>query len=253
MVVLYPLLRYAVFGGKLIPKKLDSPKIDAKSALKDPFGGIFGAVLFIVVIILLIVLSALHMLEGVQGVWSITAPAGIIMLLRDIGYDLWVRKKDATSAAQEKRVEGKEQLGKTRASDPEEPKAGGQTAAGQSEKNRADPASCPENETETASPTPTAPPRKLTLLQKLKKTLPTPYTVISRLPLALLPFAFSMFILVEALQYTGWISVFAGWWGAWVNVGGVAGAVWLMGTIGVLGCNIFGTNIGATVLLSSEL
>jgi hypothetical protein len=60
-----------------------------------------------------------------------------------------------------------------------------------------------------------------------------------------------MFILVEALSYTGWIRVFATWWGAWVDVGGVAGAVWLMGVISVLGCNIFGTNIGATVLLSS--
>jgi len=61
-----------------------------------------------------------------------------------------------------------------------------------------------------------------------------------------------MFILVEALSYTGWIRVFATWWTAWVNVGGLPGAIWLMGMISVLGCNAFGTNIGATVLLSSE-
>jgi hypothetical protein len=59
-----------------------------------------------------------------------------------------------------------------------------------------------------------------------------------------------MFILVEALSYTGWIRVFATWWTAWVNVGGLPGAIWLMGMISVLGCNAFGTNIGATVLLS---
>jgi hypothetical protein len=61
--------------------------------------------------------------------------------------------------------------------------------------------------------------------------------------------------------------VFGGWWSAWARVGGVAGCIWLMGTIGVLGCNVgsstncqvvtrlirgqvFGTNIGATILLS---
>jgi hypothetical protein len=61
-----------------------------------------------------------------------------------------------------------------------------------------------------------------------------------------------MFTLVEALSYTGWIRVFATWWAAWVEVGGVAGAIWLMGMISVLGCNVFGTNIGATVLLSRK-
>jgi hypothetical protein len=96
------------------------------------------------------------------------------------------------------------------------------------------------------SPTPTL----LKPVSKFTKTFPTASLVISRLPLQLIPFAFSMFILVEALSYTGWIRVFATWWTAWVNVGGLPGAIWLMGMISVLGCNAFGTNIGATVLLS---
>ncbi|ODO11453.1 hypothetical protein I350_00233 [Cryptococcus amylolentus CBS 6273] len=75
-------------------------------------------------------------------------------------------------------------------------------------------------------------------------------SVVSKLPLALLPFAFSFFILVEGLQHTGWISVFGGWWGAWEEVGGIAGSVWLMGMLSVIGCNIFGTNIGATIMLA---
>ncbi|ODO03470.1 hypothetical protein L198_02317 [Cryptococcus wingfieldii CBS 7118] len=75
-------------------------------------------------------------------------------------------------------------------------------------------------------------------------------SVVSKLPLALLPFAFSFFILVEGLQHTGWISVFGGWWGAWEEVGGIAGSVWLMGMLSVIGCNVFGTNIGATILLA---
>jgi Na+/H+ antiporter NhaD/arsenite permease-like protein len=47
-----------------------------------------------------------------------------------------------------------------------------------------------------------------------------------------------MFILVEALQYTGWIRVFGGWWTAWADVAGVAGSIWLMGTLAVIGCNV---------------
>ena len=79
-----------------------------------------------------------------------------------------------------------------------------------------------------------------------------------------------MFILVEGLQHTGWIRVFGKWWAAWVRADstGVAGSVWLMGTLSVLGCNVcravlcliaqadnqvFGTNIGATILLSRKL
>ncbi|WVQ71479.1 hypothetical protein IAR50_001017 [Cryptococcus sp. DSM 104548] len=75
-------------------------------------------------------------------------------------------------------------------------------------------------------------------------------SIVSKLPLALLPFAFSFFILVEGLQHTGWIAVFGRWWGAWEQVGGVAGSVWLMGMLSVIGCNIFGTNIGATIMLA---
>lgn len=83
-----------------------------------------------------------------------------------------------------------------------------------------------------------------------QRAFPTFSGVFTRLPIPLIPFAFSMFILVESLQYTGWIRVWAGWWAAWAEVGGVAGAIWLMGMLGVIGCNVFGTNIGATVLLS---
>jgi len=85
---------------------------------------------------------------------------------------------------------------------------------------------------------PTSHPPGPPLLRPLAMAFPTPALIVTRLPLPLLPFAFSMFILVEALQHTGWIRVFGNWWKAWAEVGGVAGSVWLMGTIGVLGCNV---------------
>jgi Na+/H+ antiporter NhaD/arsenite permease-like protein len=40
---------------------------------------------------------------------------------------------------------------------------------------------------------------------------PTFITALPRLPFALVPFAFSQFILIEALNHQGWVNVFANW------------------------------------------
>lgn len=84
----------------------------------------------------------------------------------------------------------------------------------------------------------------------LIRTFPTPITTLRRLPYPLLPFAFSMFILVQGLASTGWIAVFAGWWAAWARASGVIGVVGGMGFVSVCLCNLCGTNIGATILLA---
>ncbi|KAJ3466672.1 hypothetical protein MRS44_004236 [Fusarium solani] len=63
----------------------------------------------------------------------------------------------------------------------------------------------------------------------LQETFPTVMAVMSHLPFALVPFAFAMFVLVQALVSTG--------------IGG-------MGFISVILCNFSGTNIGTTILLS---
>jgi hypothetical protein len=280
MVVLFPLLRWGVFRDK-IPRSLNPPKVNPKDSLVDPWGGIFGTVLFVIVIILLISLSAVGLLEGVQGVWSITAPAGIIMLIRDCWHDLIVRRgrdekarKEGLVAVKDKDEREMTQVGRRgsvggeggdKVTSPpvtEVPKAevdnamaregsaqdGGPSKPSPEPTNLAsttqDPAPSPPGQNTTSSlPAP---------VRSFTNRFPTASLVISRLPLQLIPFAFSMFILVEALSYTGWIRVFATWWAAWVDVGGVAGAIWLMGVISVLGCNAFGTNIGATVLLSRK-
>lgn len=321
MVVLYPILRYGVFRNR-IPKTLNSPKVNPKDSLIDPWGGVFGTVLFVIVIILLVSLSAVGLLEGVQGVWSITAPAGIIMFVRDCWHDLVVRKQRQQDGGG---VEGKRKQGMVGVEKDREmtevgkrsnegggergPLGEGEGASGEvapvlvskpdqsrevsheSEKvpsgstsrpaSRASRASLggntpspeptskpveleastsptPSNSSPTPTPTlahisPNPKPKGSPILAPIRLFIhlfPTPSLIITRLPLQLIPFAFSMFILVEALSYTGWIRVFAGWWAAWVDVGGVAGAVFMMGVISVLGCNAFGTNIGATVLLS---
>ncbi|KAG8739977.1 hypothetical protein FRC12_016149 [Ceratobasidium sp. 428] len=91
---------------------------------------------------------------------------------------------------------------------------------------------------------------KIPPLLALLKRFPTPTTTLSRLPYPLLPFAFAMFILVQGLASTGWIKVFAKWWGAWARASGLLGVVGGMGFVSVCLCNVCGTNIGATILLA---
>ncbi|KAI9685486.1 MAG: hypothetical protein M1820_010783 [Bogoriella megaspora] len=83
-----------------------------------------------------------------------------------------------------------------------------------------------------------------------QETLPTATTVLTHLPYALVPFAFSMFVLVQALVTKGWVPVFAYGWDHWVDKTGTVGAVGGMAFLSVILCNFAGTNIGTTILLS---
>ncbi|KAH6618247.1 hypothetical protein B0J18DRAFT_274760 [Chaetomium sp. MPI-SDFR-AT-0129] len=100
-------------------------------------------------------------------------------------------------------------------------------------------------------------PQRATLVSKTKdtyrwaqETFPTATAVIAHLPFALIPFAFSMFVLVQGLVTKGWVQIFALGWDAWVKKTGTIGAIGGMGFLSVLLCNFSGTNIGTTILLS---
>ncbi|TFK31451.1 hypothetical protein BDQ12DRAFT_660477 [Crucibulum laeve] len=83
----------------------------------------------------------------------------------------------------------------------------------------------------------------------LSAHFPTFFTALPRLPFGLIPFAFSQFILIEGLSHQGWIDVFAHWL---VRATGrqMFPTIWVIGVLGVILCNIAGTNIGATILLT---
>ncbi|CAG5138371.1 uncharacterized protein ALTATR162_LOCUS328 [Alternaria atra] len=83
-----------------------------------------------------------------------------------------------------------------------------------------------------------------------QETFPTTMTVFHHLPLALVPFAFCMFVLVQALVTKGWVPVFAHAWDHWVEKTGTVGAIGGMGFVSVILCNFAGTNIGTTILIS---
>lgn len=70
------------------------------------------------------------------------------------------------------------------------------------------------------------------------ETFPSVAMVVSLLPFALVPFAFSVFILVQALVTKGWVPVFGYGWDHWVNSTGTVGAVGGMGFLSVVLCNV---------------
>ncbi|RSL53981.1 hypothetical protein CEP51_014787 [Fusarium floridanum] len=86
--------------------------------------------------------------------------------------------------------------------------------------------------------------------ESLQATFPTVMAVMSHLPFALVPFAFAMFVLVQALVSTGWVELFSVGWYHWSNKTGTVGSIGGMGFISVILCNFSGTNIGTTILLS---
>ncbi|KAK7052409.1 CitMHS domain-containing protein [Favolaschia claudopus] len=87
---------------------------------------------------------------------------------------------------------------------------------------------------------------------RLAAHFPTFATALPRLPFALVPFAFSQFILIEALAHQGWINIFASWLRHAIqrNPDSPYATIWIIGVLGIILCNLSGTNIGATILLT---
>ncbi|KAG4442567.1 hypothetical protein IFR05_001979 [Cadophora sp. M221] len=83
-----------------------------------------------------------------------------------------------------------------------------------------------------------------------QETFPTVTAVVAHLPFTLVPFAFCMFVLVQALVTKGWVPVFAHGWDHWVDKTGTVGSIGGMAFLSVILCNFAGTNIGTTILLS---
>lgn len=195
VVLYYPLARWCVYRRKgLIPLAIHPPPINPREALLDPVGAIFGASVFVITILALVGLSAGGLLEGKVGVWTVTAPAAAVIFIRDVGRDFFKHNEESEGVMN---VDEKH---------PEFPASSTQAIAHSSQT------------TASVAPQPTC-----------SAMFPTVKRIVSHLPLALVPFAFSFFILVEGLQHTGWIALFGRWWGEWERVGGVAGSVWLMG------------------------
>lgn len=235
--VIYPFHSMVLFRAPgLIPTNIelsssadegDCVGVDRPStALIDKTGAVFGSILLLLTLGALVGTSTI----GVP-VWQVAVPAAAMML----SYDMWRDYRSVEEGRQSDRVTP------TGVQHPIE--LGALTLSA----SRLDDDGTPEQDINVDVALSS---HLLTYAQHVIGRFPGVYGVCKKLPVALVPFAFLMFILVQGLASQGWVHTFADWWGAWVNMTGVVGAAAGMTVGSGLLCNVCGTNIGTTILLA---
>lgn len=220
-IAVYPVLTFGLFRAPgLIPQTIElhfdrdeAGGQEGSAALVDKRGAIFGSVVLLLTLGALVGTSVIHV-----PVWWVTVPPALTMLARDAAHDWMQQPQTQTSGS----------LGLQNSS------AQAYPLQDLSQEQSKSPA------VETVS---TRHPKTLCSLMVqwtavFKRTFPTVVTVASRLPVALVPFAFLMFILVQSLASKGWVELLSSWWASWVEKTGVVGAVFGMGVVSCLFCNV---------------
>jgi Na+/H+ antiporter NhaD/arsenite permease-like protein len=283
----YAALRWQFRDPIFIPKRLApaGQELQVNAFIRDRVGALVGAALFICCLIVIFVASFF----GID-VWKISLPFAVAKFIFDLSWDSYLfsrRKKQGFVSSG--RGCGDAAAADAFSVAPPDPESGRTLDAGHDEKPR--PSNNPsveaphsmtlEEPAEIKEPAASIPPPSeepkphldakvsvdiypkdqprsriqvlfIQIQDSLHARFPTFMSTFPRLPFALVPFAFSQFILVESLAYQGWISIFARWL---VIAGGrhMDRTLWVVGVIGVVLCNISGTNIGATILLSQVI
>ena len=231
---------------RYIPATLHSPDVDPRKALLDPPGAIFHTTLLLVTLATLVGTS---FVEGV-AVWMVTMPAGVIAFIRDVVSDWWrdgaVERAEATSEDEPGTEASVIKHGEAPANEPSE------VAMIESD------ASTPPLESRQSSPSEGRRAAAASqggrgrtaesLWASFRRRFPTTSLTLTRLPVPLVIFGFSMFILVRALDSLGWIAVFATW-AARVCTSPAKTAFFLGPLISWFLCSLFGTNIGSAIVM----
>ena len=234
-ILVYPVFALMLYRSEgLIPRQIQADladEVQSGPALVDPRGAVFGSVLLLVTLAVLVGTSTV----GVP-VWEVTVPPALLMLCRDGLHD-W---RNNRSVATERMTD----------SPPEQPSSPSDPDIYPMETLRSPNShetrlSQTENSSTVTIAVNAALTNKVTLSDKLicwesrlTVLFPTVTTILCRLPVLLVPFAFLMFILVQALSTRGWVEVFSSWWAAWVNKTGTLGAIGGMGFVSCIMCNV---------------
>lgn len=237
-IVSYPLF-LVIFKQKFpksLPKDLQPPQENPKEALLHPKRAIFLFTLFIVTIGVLVGTSFVP--GGKVEVWMVTMPAGVIALIADLCFDyfdtLQSRKQACTNKEAEANASEKQTSHNSHTQPPDLPPSN---------------VLLMERKSNTDKIREKAVRSRLTLpyvWRTFAKRFPTTARVIPRLPIPLLPFAIGMFILVRALEYTGWVHVIARGFARVCT--SPAQSVFFIGFVmAVAFCPFVGTNIGSSV------
>ena len=256
-VACYAALAFQFRNPKHVPPQFPvTGKLNPLDALRDPVGAIFGGILLLTCLTVIIVLSFFHI-----DVWKIVLPFAVAKFVFDLSWDHYrfIKGKldlpePSTNKPQEDRVFTTLKRALSISPDVESLESD-QTAVNVITSERC------------ASPIPDDSKKqkvdenietRLFATQRdkfdskynlLAAHFPTFFTALPRLPFGLIPFAFSQFILIEGLAHQGWIDIFAAWLVKASNRQMIP-TIWLIGVLGVILCNVAGTNIGATILLT---
>ncbi|KAF9931425.1 hypothetical protein FBU30_010263 [Linnemannia zychae] len=279
----YMMLRLNFRHEKYIPKLIKVPLVEPRSCLKDPVGAVFGLAVLSSSLACLIGTSFVHV-----SVWMVTGPFAILVFARDVWYDVWRNRREqkkengkanAATAAIDDNV-GLEDIEMIRGL--EAPAAGLPEIAAFDlrfvfpiqlhpstfvEDRLKEPVPIQDNNIsatigETIIPLPITDRESIrsavlstrlsqnTLLGRFQSRFPLLYGIGIRMPWAILPFTFSMFIMVEGLSHSGWIAIFATW--ATRLVPNYIAATYVIGFISVVLCNLF-NNVPMTILVARIL
>ncbi|KAJ4295636.1 hypothetical protein N0V90_007649 [Kalmusia sp. IMI 367209] len=239
-------------GQLLSLEEIMNPFLDKK-------GAAFGAIIMALTLVAILALNAASQNSGEHPVFWVTVPAAVILIIFDLILG-WMNRKETREIARQ----GRERLETNHAEkkkdqlqrnndlsliQPSEADTFEVSEPGQEEKQlshtsavSADHGPGPAMVEKGKNELSTAPSTLSSLVVKLwqwaQETFPTSTTVLAHLPLALVPFAFCMFVLVQALVSHGWVQVFAFGWDHWVTKTGTVGAVGGMGFLSVILCNV---------------
>lgn len=262
-------------SARYIPRKLNiTGQLNVREVLRDPVGAVIGSIVLGSCLIVVLILSFLHI-----DVWKIILPFAGLKFVFDISWDHYRfvtgRLSDAdTPSTEEDAVKHALQRATTATDSPDaiEPERDSTlgpdtqptsphstlaqkippppiTSSSSSTLQRDQPPLDTKSETSSNQLFVDQRAYFSAKYKSLAAHFPTFFTALPRLPFGLIPFAFSQFILIEALTRQGWIDVF-GRWLAIASAGKMYPAIWLVGVMGVILCNIAGTNIGATIFLT---
>ena len=218
-----------------IPDQIEPPKVDYFSFLIDKNGAIFGSVVFLLALVTLFVTSFV----GID-VWMVSLPFGLLVLFRDVYHDIYNENLKGTGTSPDLELQP----------------CSAHVAVALTRHKVEECISTLDNQEELNLIN--SKKQGLQTLNPIKdkvwtRRFKTCSSVLSRLPYSMLPFALSMFVLVQSLDDLGWIDEIASRLSLACSSTGLSGTVVIIGLLTVLLCNFAGTNIGSTLVMIKVL
>jgi Na+/H+ antiporter NhaD/arsenite permease-like protein len=201
----------------------------------DKVGATVAASILAATLVTLLVVNAVTQngAHKVHAFW-VTAPAAVITLAFDLVWG-WMNRHESRRISRERRTDNR--MVDTESAEKHDNESGAGEKLTQQEVSSPNQATSQRSHEESE--------QSFVLTKRIaaryrwfRITFPTASTVLAGLPYALVPFAFCMFVLVQALVTKGWVPVFAYGWDAWVEKTGTVGAVGGMGFLGVILSNV---------------